>query len=81
MLKVVLRSIGRQGLLNDAEYMWIKSHLNMPLRVMSMNFDAKSDSLWHLIVRTDSACGAVIALSIDANKITYEFVGCLQMHN
>lgn len=81
MLKVILKSIGRQFALDDAEYLWVKNHLNTPLRVMSMNFDAESDNLWLLTVRTDSACDAVISLLIRANDVKYEFVGELQMSN
>lgn len=79
MLRVIIRSIGDQYVLDDGEYLWIKNHLNKPLRIMSISFDQETDEIWMITVRTDSACGAVITLFVgfEGCDIEYELVGGL----
>lgn len=79
MLRVIIRSIERQHVLDDAEYLWIKNNLNKPLKIMTMCFDRDTDEVSIITVRTESACDAVITLFPDAgsNRVTYDLVGGL----
>lgn len=79
MLRVIIKSIERQHVLDDGEFAWIKCHLNQPLRIMSIGFDQKTDEIWMITVRTDSACDAVITVFTDiaGNRVKYELVGGL----
>jgi len=79
MLRVIIKAIHNQHMLDDGEYAWIRGHLNMPLRISSLLFDSQTDDIFAITVRTDSACGAVITLFVGfaGCDVEYELVGGL----
>lgn len=81
MLTVRITDVGRQAVLDDAEYLWIKNHLDTPLLVNSIHFDNDTHEPWFFSVRTDSVCGAIITLFVDSNDIKYVFEGSFTLNN
>lgn len=88
-MKVVIKSIKRQYILDDAEYAWIKDNLNKPLDVL--NICLSSEGTVHsfgLSTGDYDIFDGVIALFVGepgdfccSNGIKYELVGNLQMSN
>lgn len=81
MLKVIIRSVGDQYVLEDNEYEYIMRHLNQPLSILSLTFDEDTNEPWMIAVRVDKTFGHCICLFIDSNEVKYEFVGSLVPSN
>lgn len=80
MLKVIIRSVKDQWILDDGEWLWIQYHLNQPLDLSSLTFDSDGEVMT-IAIRTHSACNAVIVLFIEINEVEYQFVGELNKQN
>ena len=77
MLKVIIKSVGRQHVMDDAEYAWIKRHLNKPLRIMSIGFNYSTDEIDTITVRTDYDSVITLFVESASNDVKYDLVGGL----
>lgn len=57
-MQIVIKSIAEKYHMSDADFEWLKSHLNTPLPVMSIYWDRPEHGggLWHItIYKTDGS--------------------------
>ena len=74
MLKVKIKSIGRQNILSDEKFDWLLRRLDTPLPISCIDLDTDGNVLM-MVIRTDEERFNVITLFVDSNEVIYEFVG------
>lgn len=74
-MQVIIKSIAKQHILNDEDFKWLKSHLNTPLRVMSIYWDRPEHggNLWHLTIYKDGK-DSPISLFVEYMEMEYELL-------
>ena len=66
---VRIKSIKRQHMLSDVEFLYILNHLNEDLQLMSLEF-FENGTIWLFAIYTDEM--PCITLFVDANEIDME---------
>lgn len=68
---LVVKSIARQYLLSDEEYMYIRGMLGQPMEVATVDFVEGEKLPWCIVVRFNPT---ILVLFIDMNGVKYELL-------
>ena len=74
MPTITITSIGRQYILDNEDWKWIKQHLGVPLKLLSLNFSHNKGELFCVSILKEATedSMSVITLFTDMNKLEYE---------
>lgn len=74
MPTITITSIGRQYILDDEDWKWLKQHVGEPLRLLSMNFSHHNGELFCVSVLKEATEDdvSVVTLFMDMNEVQYE---------
>ena len=74
MVTVTINSIGKQNIMSDEDFEWVKENLNKPLPLSSIEW-SKEGRLMYIAVWKDSIEPSVVILWIEENKVSCTFDG------